>query len=61
MGPNTRSYGRFTGYTVKDCSCEYCLSYGGKRRGCTAESSCCLNEPLQAMAQEIKDKRRAFS
>lgn len=34
MGPNTRIYGRFTGYTVKDCACEYCLYYGGKRRGC---------------------------
>lgn len=46
MGPNTRIYGRFTGYTVKDCACEYCLYYGGKRRGCMVESCCCLKERL---------------
>lgn len=60
MGANTRIYHRFTGYTLEDCACEYCLSYGGRRKGCTAEYCCCLPERLQAMAQEIKDKRRDY-
>ena len=56
MGPNTRIYGRFTGYTVKDCACEYCLYYGGKRRGCMVESCCCLKERLQALTREYRVK-----
>ena len=56
MGPNTRIYGRFTGYTLQDCACEYCLHYGGKRKGCTVESCCCLKERLQALAQEYQVK-----
>lgn len=56
MGPNTRIYHRFTGYTVQDCSCEYCLYYGGKRRGCMVESCCCLKERLQALAREYRVK-----
>lgn len=60
MGPNTRIYHRFTGYTLEDCACCYCLHYDGKRKGCTVEPCCCLSERLQAMAQEIKDKRRDY-
>lgn len=58
MGPYTRIYGRFTGYTLQDCACEYCLYYGGKRKGCTVEYCCCLSERLHAVAREIKEKRR---
>ena len=58
MGPNTKIYGRFTGYTVKDCSCEYCLYYGGKRKGCTVKYCCCLKERLHAAARESEEKRR---
>lgn len=28
MGEYTRIYNRFTGYTVEDCDCRYCLYYG---------------------------------
>jgi len=58
MGSNTRIYRRFTGYTVQDCACEYCLHYGGRRKGCTVKSCCCLPERLQAAAREMRDKRR---
>lgn len=58
MGEYTRIYNRFTGYTVEDCDCRYCLYYGGKRKGCTRKYCCCLPERLQAMARKIKEKRR---
>lgn len=56
MGEYTRIYHRFTGYTVEDCDCKYCLYYGGRWKGCTGESCCCLPERLQAMIREMKKK-----
>lgn len=55
MTENTRILHRFTGYTVADCDCEYCLHYGGKRTSCTAESCCCTEERLQAINRQRKD------
>lgn len=52
MGPNTRRYNRFTGYTTEDCACEYCLYYGGKRRGCRARRCCCEEERRTAALRE---------
>lgn len=52
MTENTRIQNRFTGYTTADCACEFCLYYGGKRKGCTIESCCCIEERRQAAARE---------
>ena len=52
MGANTRIYHRFTGYTLKDCDCRYCLYYGGKRKGCTILRCCCEKERSEAAARE---------
>ena len=52
MGANTRIYHRFTGYTLKDCDCLYCLYYGGKRKGCTIPRCCCEKERSEAAARE---------
>ena len=55
MGVNTRIYHRFTGYTLKDCACEYCLYYGGKRKGktqCLARQCVCKDEIRTAIRRE---------
>ena len=52
MGQNTRIYNRFKGYSLKDCECQYCLYYGGKRKGCALPQCCCEEERLQALARE---------
>lgn len=52
MSVNTKIYNRFTGYTLKDCDCRYCLYYGGKRKGCAIPRCCCEKERSQAAARE---------
>lgn len=56
MGEYTRIYNRFTGYTVADCDCKFCLYYGGERKGCTVERCCCKEERAAAIAKEQGDK-----
>lgn len=57
MTHNTRIYHRFTGYTVADCDCKYCLHYGGKRKGCSYEAGCCCTEErAQALLREQAEK-----
>ena len=58
MTENTRIQNRFTGYTVADCACKFCLYYSGKCRGCTIKICCCLAERQQAAERENKKKRR---
>ena len=48
MGPDTRRYDKFKGYTASDCDCKWCLHNGGKKRGCTASVCCCLEERISA-------------
>lgn len=66
MGPNTRRYNRFTGYTTEDCACKYCLHYGGKRMGCMVPQCCCAEECRLAVLREIiqmqkRDLKRRIS
>lgn len=49
---NTRIYNRFTGYTLADCDCKFCLYYGGKRAGCKASKCCCEEEWTEAVEKE---------
>lgn len=48
MGPNTRRYDKFKGYTAADCDCKWHLHNGGKRQGCLAFVCCCLEERIIA-------------
>lgn len=51
MTENTRIYDRFSGYTVADCDCRYCLYYGGRRKSkitCLADKCVCTDEIRQA-------------
>ena len=32
MKQTTRRYNKFSGYSLEDCDCRYCLYYGGKRK-----------------------------
>ena len=55
MGKYTRIYNKFQGYTLADCSCEYCLYYGGKRKGkvtCLADECVCKDEIEAAKRRE---------
>lgn len=53
MKQNVRIYHRFTGYTVQDCACIYCLYYARKRQGCQVSHCCCLEEKRLAAQQEL--------
>lgn len=54
MASRINRSGRFTGYTVEDCACKYCLYYQGKKKGCTLEICCCEEERQQALAREAR-------
>ncbi len=46
---------RWPGYTTQDCSCVYCLYYGGRKGGyinCLLDECCCKEELMDAEACE---------
>lgn len=52
MKKNTKIYNKFTGYTLEDCDCKYCVYYGGKKKGkiiCLTEKCCCKEEKAEAV------------
>jgi len=49
---NTRIYHKFSGYTLEDCDCRYCLHYGGKRKGCLLDECVCTEEIEEARRRE---------
>ncbi len=58
MSQITRIVNKFRGYFVEDCSCVYCLHYGGKKRGCKLTKCCCEEEKRDAIVNNrIKRKR----
>lgn len=55
MKGNTRIYNKFSGYTLEDCDCRYCLYYGGKRKRniiCLADECVCKEEIREARRRE---------
>lgn len=52
MTKNTRIYNRFPGYSTADCTCEYCLHRGGKKRPCRLDECCCVHERQEAALRE---------
>jgi hypothetical protein len=57
MKNTTHIHNKFTGYTLRDCSCEYCLYKN--RRGCTLDQCCCLEERLRAIRREREAREAA--
>lgn len=49
---NIRIYNKFSGYTLEDCDCRYCLHYGGKQRGCLINACVCTKEIEEARRRE---------
>ena len=57
MSQNTRIINKFQ-YYVEDMDCPLCLHYKGKKRGCSLDICCCLEEKREALANgRIKRKR----
>ena len=55
MKQTTRRYNKFSGYSLEDCDCRYCLYYGGKRKRrviCLAEECVCKEEIKKARRRE---------
>lgn len=55
MKPTTRRYNKFSGYSLEDCDCRYCLYYGGKRKRrviCLADECVCKEEIKKARRRE---------
>ena len=52
MGQNTKIYKKFQGYSLKDCSCRYCLFNRGGKRGCSLDECCCMEEKIEALMLE---------
>ena len=58
MTKYTRILNRWTGWTLADCDCKYCLYYGGKRHGkvkCLADD-CFYKEEIEAAARRERIK-----
>ncbi len=50
-----RNCDKWHGYTEEDCSCEFCLYYGGKSKGeirCLATDCVCKKELKEAIHRE---------
>ena len=55
MKQTTRRYNKFSGYSLEDCDCRYCLYYGGKRKRrviCLADECVCKEEIIKARHRE---------
>ncbi len=55
MKQTTRRYNKFSGYSLEDCDCRYCLYYGGKRKRrviCLADECVCKEEIKKACRRE---------
>ena len=52
MGENTRIYNKFEYWSVKDCSCVYCLHYS-RKDGCKLPECCCADIRQEAMRREL--------
>ena len=54
-----KRYQRWTGYTIEDCDCRYCVYYGGKRDGeirCLVDE-CVCKEELKSIARKEKAEK----
>lgn len=61
MKGNTRIYNKFQGYSPSDIACEYCLYFGGKRKGkitCLAEKCVCEEEIRHAKEAYRRERRK---
>ena len=55
MKQTTRRINKFSGYSLEDCDCRYCLYYGGKRKRrviCLADECVCKEEIKKARRRE---------
>ena len=55
MKQTTRRYNKFSGYSLEDCDCRFCLYYGGKRKRriiCLADECVCKEEIKKARRRE---------
>ena len=55
MKQTTRRINKFSGYSLEDCDCRYCLYYGGKRKRrviCLAYECVCKEEIIKARRRE---------
>ena len=44
-----------TGYSLKDCSCKFCLHHYKKSRPCLLDECCCVEEKVKASVQALKN------
>ena len=51
MRKNIKIYDKWSGYTLADCECIYCLHYI-ENKGCTCSICCCLEEKAEAIERE---------
>jgi hypothetical protein len=51
MQKSMKIYEKWSGYTLADCECIYCLYYA-KNQGCSRMVCCCLEEKAEAMERE---------
>ena len=57
-------YNKFKGYTLKDCECQYCLYYVGKRKRkitCLADECVCNDEIRKAKERSRKERSKSGS
>jgi hypothetical protein len=51
-----RIQNKWEGYYLEDCTCDLCLYYISKKRGCLLEKCCCAEEKYEA-AEKGRIKR----
>ena len=54
---HVRIYDKWQGYSLDDCSCEYCL-YRTKKGDCSLDECCCVAEKLGALQRDVQSEDR---
>lgn len=55
-----RIYNKWRGYSLADCDCQYCLYFGGRKKGeriCLSEKCVCLDEIAEAIEREGRERK----
>jgi hypothetical protein len=58
----TKIFNKFEGYYLDDISCQYCLQFKGRKRGCALSKCACKDEKSDAVKNgRIQRKRGSLS
>jgi hypothetical protein len=59
--PNVRNVNKWQGYYLEDTSCEHCLYFISKKKGCSLKVCCCEDIKIEAKEKGRIKRKRGFN